>query len=139
MQKTAISTANKTNKNVIKRILVCDDVADNSFLIKTILEAENCLVESVDSGAAVLTFLETDPNPPDLLILDIQMPVMDGFEVVQRLRELTKFQFLPILLVTSFDYDLNKMNGIKCDGFIQKPIDIDTVTSKVREILDRNS
>ncbi|MBD2536504.1 response regulator [Nostoc flagelliforme FACHB-838] len=138
MEKTAISNANTTNKNDTKRILVCDDVADNSFLIRTILEAENCLVKSVDSGAAVLTFLETDPNPPDLLILDIQMPIMDGFEVVQRLRELTKFPFLPILLVTSFDYDLNKMNGIKCDEFIQKPIDIDTVTSKVREILDRN-
>ncbi|MBD2517150.1 response regulator [Nostoc sp. FACHB-973] len=54
-------------------------------------------------GAAGLTFLETNPNPPDLLILDIQMPVMDGFEVIQRLRELTKFQFIPILLVTSFD------------------------------------
>ncbi|MBW4429251.1 MAG: response regulator [Nostoc desertorum CM1-VF14] len=128
-----------TNKNVIKRILICDDVADNSLLIKTILEAEDCLIEIVDSGAEVLTFLETNLNPPDLLILDIQMPVMDGFEVVQRLRELTKFQFIPILLVTSLDYDLNQMNEIKCDGFIQKPIDIDPVISKVREILYRNS
>jgi CheY-like chemotaxis protein len=128
-----------TNKNAIKRILICDDVADNSLLIKTILEAEDCLIEIVDSGAAVLTFLETYPNPPDLLILDIQMPVRDGFEVVQRLRESTKFQFIPILLVTSFDYDLNNINSIKCDGFIQKPIDINTVIYKVREILDRNS
>lgn len=139
MEQTAIPTATMTNKNVIKRILVCDDVADNSLLMKTILEAEDCLVEIVDSGTAVLTFLETNPNLPDLLILDIKMPVMDGFEVVQRLRELTKFQFLPILLVTGFDYDINQINGIKYDGFIQKPIDIDTVTYKVREILDRNS
>ncbi|MHC5916484.1 MAG: response regulator [Nostoc sp.] len=72
-------------------------------------------------------------------ILDIQMPVMDGFEVVQRLRELTKFQFLPILLVTSFDYGIDKINVIKCDRFIHKPIDIDTVTYKMREILDWNS
>jgi CheY-like chemotaxis protein len=129
-----------TNKCVIKRILVCDDVADDSLLMKTILSAENCLVEIVDSGAAVLNFLETSPNPPDLLILDVQMPVIDGFEVVMRVRELTKFQFIPILLVTCLGYDdLKQMNDIKCDGFIQKPIDIDTVTYKVREILSRNS
>jgi DNA-binding response OmpR family regulator len=109
-------------------------------LLKTILEAEDCLIEIVDSGAAVLTFLETNPNPPDLLILDVQMPVIDGFEVVQRVRELTKFQFISILLVTGLDYDdLKKMNDIKCYGFIKKPIDIDLVTYKVREILDRNS
>jgi CheY-like chemotaxis protein len=128
-----------TNKCVIKRILVCDDVADDSLLMKTILSAENCLVEIVDSGAAVLNFLETNPNPPDFLILDVQMPVIDGFEVVKRVRELTKLQSIPILLVTGLDYDdLKQMNDIKCDGLIQKPIDIDTVTCKVREILNRN-
>ncbi|MBN3877313.1 MULTISPECIES: response regulator [unclassified Nostoc] len=72
-------------KSVIKRILICDDVADNSFLLKTILQAENRLIEIVDSGAAVLAHLETAPDPPDLLILDIMMPKMDGFEVVRHL------------------------------------------------------
>ncbi|MEH2109240.1 MAG: response regulator [Nostoc sp.] len=68
----------------------------------TILQAEDCLIEIIDSGAAVLAYLETAPNPPDLLILDVMMPKMDGFEVVRHLRESTKFQFIPILLVTSF-------------------------------------
>ncbi|WP_242053613.1 response regulator [Nostoc sp. FACHB-888] len=72
-------------ESVIKRILVCDDVADNSFLLKTILQASDCLIEIVDSGAAVLDWLETAPNPPDLLILDVMMPKMDGFEVVRHL------------------------------------------------------
>lgn len=85
-------------ESVIKRILVCDDVADNSFLLKTILQASDCLIEIVDSGAAILDWLETAPNLPDLLILDVMMPKMDGFEVVRRLRESTKFQFIPILL-----------------------------------------
>ena len=121
----------------MKRILICDDVADNSFLLKTILQAEDCLVEIVDSGAAVLAFLETDPNPPDLLILDVMMPLMDGFEVVQRLRESIKFQFIPILLVTGFaEDDAYKANEIKINGFIQKPIDPDVVIAKVRAILD---
>ncbi|MBW4429770.1 MAG: response regulator [Nostoc desertorum CM1-VF14] len=127
-------------KSVIKRILICDDVADDSFLLKTILQAEDCLIEIVDSGTAVLAFLETTANPPDLLILDVMMPKMDGFEVVRHLRESTKFQFIPILLVTSFDEDdADKALDIKIDGFIKKPIDPDTVTAKVQEILARNS
>ncbi|MGF1939435.1 MAG: response regulator [Nostoc sp. ChiQUE02] len=127
-------------ESVIKRILVCDDVADNSFLLKTILQAEDCLIEIVDSGAAVLAYLETAPNPPDLLILDVVMPKMDGFEVVRHLLSSTKFQFIPILLVTSFDEDdAEKALDIKIDGFINKPIDPDIVTAKVQAILARNS
>ncbi|MEH1771097.1 response regulator [Nostoc sp.] len=121
----------------MKRILICDDVADDSILMQTILQAEDCQIEIVDSGAAVLARLETNHNPPDLLILDVQMPLMDGFEVVRHLRESTKFQFLPILLVTGFDYDdAYKALDIKIDGFIQKPIDPDVVIAKVRAILD---
>lgn len=112
----------------------------DSFAIsapQTILQAENCLVEIVDSGAAVLAFLETDPNPPDLLILDVMMPIMNGFEVVHRIRQSTKFQLIPILLVTGFDEDnAKKADEIKIDGFIQKPIDPDVVITKVRAILD---
>ncbi|MBD2509507.1 response regulator [Nostoc muscorum FACHB-395] len=127
-------------ESVIKRILVCDDVADNSFLLKTILQAEDCLIEIVDSGAAVLAYLETAPNPPELLILDVVMPKMDGFEVVRHLRESTKFKFIPILLVTGFDEDYaDKALDIKIDGFIKMPIDPEIVTAKVQAILARNS
>jgi CheY-like chemotaxis protein len=124
----------------IKRILICDDVADDSFLMKTILQAEDCLIEIVDSGAAVLAFLEKEPNPPDLLILDVMMPVMDGFEVVRHIRKSTKFKFIPILLVTGFDYDdAQKADDIKINGFIQKPIEPDTVIAQVRIILEHSS
>ncbi|MDZ7957526.1 MAG: response regulator [Aulosira sp. DedQUE10] len=123
----------------MKRILICDDVADNTFLLQTILQAEDCQIEIVDSGTAVLEKLETDPNHPNLLILDVQMPKMDGFEVVRRLRESTKFKFIPILLVTGLhEDDVKKALDINIDGFIQKPFDPDTVTTLVRAILDRS-
>ncbi|MBD6619758.1 response regulator [Komarekiella sp. 'clone 1'] len=126
-------------QDFIKRILICDDVADNSILMKTILEAESCQIEIVESGAAVLAFLETNPCPPDLLILDVMMPKMDGFEVVQRIRQSNKFQFLPILLVTGFaEDDVKKAVDIKIDGFIQKPIDHDAVIAQIQAILDRS-
>jgi CheY-like chemotaxis protein len=124
----------------MKLILICDDVADNSFLLQTILSAESCQIEIVDSGAGALTFIETNPCPPDLLILDVMMPRMNGFEVVQNIRQSTKFEFLPILLVTGFaEDDTQKALDIKIDGFIQKPIDPDAVITQVQTILKRNS
>ncbi|MBW4560078.1 MAG: response regulator [Mojavia pulchra JT2-VF2] len=123
----------------IKRILICDDVADNTFLLQTILQAEDCQIEIVDSGAAVLEKLEIDPNHPNLLILDVQMPKMDGFEVARRLRESAEFQFIPIMLVTGLNEDdINKALDIKIDGLIQKPFDPDVVIDQVRTILDRS-
>ncbi|MBW4456587.1 MAG: response regulator [Nostoc indistinguendum CM1-VF10] len=126
--------------STMKLILICDDVADNSFLLQTILSAESCQIEIVDSGAGALTFIETNPCPPDLLILDVMMPRMNGFEVVQNIRQSTKFEFLPILLVTGFaEDDTQKALDIKIDGFIQKPIDPDAVITQVQTILKRNS
>ncbi|WP_445291795.1 response regulator [Calothrix sp. NIES-2098] len=117
--------------------MICDDVADDSFLLQTILQAEPCQIEIVDSGAAVLAFLETTSNLPDLLILDVMMPKIDGFEVVRRLRESVKFQFIPILLVTGLnEEDVMNEDNIKIDGIIHKPCDPDTVIAKVRVILD---
>ncbi|WP_234710938.1 response regulator [Nostoc punctiforme] len=62
---------------------------------------------------------------------------MDGFEVVRRIRQSTKFKFIPILLVTGIaEDDAQKALDIKIDGFIQKPIDCDAVIAQVRAILD---
>ncbi|MEH2155369.1 response regulator [Nostoc sp.] len=93
----------------------------------------------MDSGAAVLAYLETASNPPELLILYVMMPKMDGFEVVRHLRESTKFQFIPILLVTGFDEDdAEKALDLKIDGFLKRPIDPNTVTAKFQAILALN-
>lgn len=124
--------------NSIKRILICDDIADNCFLLEAILQAEDCKIEIVDSGAKVLNKIEIDPKLPDLLILDVFMPEIDGYEVIRRIRQSNKFDCLPILLVTAFDKnDANPSDIIKIDGFIQKPFEPDLVIFKVRKILDR--
>ncbi|MEH1888538.1 MAG: response regulator [Nostoc sp.] len=124
--------------NSIKHILICDDIADNCFLLEAILQAEDCKTEIVNSGAELLNKIETDPKVPDLLILDVLMPQIDGYSVVRRIRQSKKFEFLSILLVTAFDKDDTKLaDDIKIDGFIQKPFDPDAVIAQVRTILDR--
>lgn len=123
----------------IKRILICDDVADNSLLLQTILSAEDCFVEIVDSGEEVIAFLESTTTVPDLLILDVMMPKMDGFEVVQKLRKSTRFPEIPILLVTGLNPDdFKNLDELNINGFIKKPIDIDAVFAQVNAILQPN-
>jgi CheY-like chemotaxis protein len=118
--------------------VICDDVADNCFLLQTILETEDCYVEIANSGAEVLTKIETDIEPPDLLILDVMMPEIDGYEVARRIRQSDKFKSLPILMVTGFGEDdgINE-SGVEVNAIIQKPYDPDVITAQVLAILSK--
>lgn len=123
---------------VIKKILICDDVADNSFLLQTILETEDCYVEIANSGAEVLAKIKTDLEPPNLLILDVMMPEIDGYEVARRIRQSDKFKSLPILLVTGLNGDEAIDDcGVQIEGVIQKPYDPDVITAQVLAILSK--
>ncbi|GAB1542486.1 hypothetical protein NUACC21_51600 [Scytonema sp. NUACC21] len=124
--------------SIVKRILICDDIAEHSYLLQAFLQTDNWEIEVAGSGPAVLAKIETDSNPPDLLILDVMMPEMDGYEVVRHIRRLDKFQSLPILLVTGLDENyLKKSCNVKVDGFIQKPIDANAVIARVQAILNQ--
>ncbi len=82
-------------------ILVVDDSPDNVFLIQTILEEEGYAIATAEDGAAALAQIEQ--SPPDLVLLDVMMPGMDGFEVTKRIRQNKKLSFIPILLITAHD------------------------------------
>lgn len=116
------------------RILVVDDLIDNSFLLQTILEVEGYQVDVADSGHAALDKIAADP--PDLVLLDVMMPGMNGFEVTQRIRQNSELPFIPILLITGYT-EPAPANGfdVGADGFIRKPIDFDELLHRVRLIL----
>jgi CheY-like chemotaxis protein len=116
------------------RILVVDDVADNSFLLQTILEAEGYQVEVADSGPIALNKIEA--SPPDLVLLDVMMPEMNGFEVIHHIRQNSQLPYIPILLITGYT-ESNPSEGFNrgADGFIRKPIDFNVLLSRVQELL----
>ena len=118
----------------VARILVVDDLPDNCFLLQTILESEGYLVEVADSGQAALESIAS--NPPDLVLLDVMMPEMNGFEVTRRLRQNPSLPFIPILLVTGYS-EPTPADGFEvgADGFIRKPIDFDDLLHQIRTIL----
>ena len=81
-----------------KTILVVDDSRLNLAIARDLLSGEYC-VETVDSGENVFIYLEE--NEPDLVLLDIQMPGMDGFEVMRRLKESRKWKGIPVIFLTA--------------------------------------
>ncbi|MBD2500837.1 hybrid sensor histidine kinase/response regulator [Anabaena azotica] len=117
------------------KILVVDDSPDNVFLIKTILEGEGYTVSTAEDGFSALAQLQA--SPCDLVLLDLMMPGMDGYEVTRRVRgEMKLQQYIPILLITAHDAP-NVAHGLDlgADDFIRKPVTMDELLARVRSLL----
>lgn len=112
-------------------ILVVDDMADNCFLLKTILEAEGYTVEVANNGRAALA--KAEALPPTLMLLDVMMPDMNGYEVTQRIRQNIKLSDLPVVLITAHDQEnATRGKAAGATGFIRKPFDFDELIRQVR-------
>lgn len=115
-------------------ILVVDDSVDNLYLMQFILESEGYTVGLADSGREALQ--KVKGYQPDLILVDLMMPQMNGYEVIHRLREDKSLQFIPVFLVTA-----DKYTGIKeaiaggANGVIHKPIDINELLTEVARSL----
>ena len=115
-------------------ILVVDDSPDNVFLIQTILEEEGYTVSTAKDGPSALADIEQ--SPPHVILLDVMMPGMDGFEVTQRIRQNTKLSFIPILLITAYDQpSVAQGLDMGADDFIRKPVEVDELLARVRSLL----
>ncbi|MBW4578056.1 MAG: hybrid sensor histidine kinase/response regulator [Tildeniella nuda ZEHNDER 1965/U140] len=118
----------------VDRILVVDDHPDNSFLIQTLLQQEGYHIDIANSGSEALSYIEA--TPPDLLLLDVMMPGMDGYEVTRRIRQNTDLPFLPILLITAHDQpSVVRGLGLGADEFIRKPVEFDELVARVQSLL----
>lgn len=114
--------------------MVVDDVIDNSYLLQVLLEGEGYQVEIADSGRAAIAKISA--SPPDLVLLDVMMPEMNGFEVAQQIRQNQKLSSLPIVLVTGHDsLQPSALETVKVNGLIRKPIDFEEVLTKVESVL----
>ena len=115
-------------------ILIADDEASIRDLARLYLEKEGFRVRTAEDGAAALE--EVRREPPALLILDLMMPRMDGWEVCRRVRAESN---LPILMLTARDQDIDKIVGLEmgADDYLTKPFNPRELVARVRAILRR--
>jgi two-component system, cell cycle response regulator len=117
------------------RILVVDDNEDNIELLRARLEARGYLVEEATDGEMALEKVAS--NPPDLILLDVMMPLLDGFEVVKRLKSNSRLPFIPVIMQTALDSTDNKVEGLDAgaDDYITKPINFRELEARVKALL----
>lgn len=118
-------------------ILYVEDNSDNRMLIRRVLTAEGYTIHEAQNAREALEVLKT--LHPDLILMDINMPDMDGYTLTAHIRALPNLGLIPIVALTA-----NVMRGDRersleagCDGYIQKPVDIDTLTQQIERFLKR--
>jgi len=117
------------------KILAVDDVPDNLFILESLLnDVPEYNVSCVEDGKTAID--QVIENPPDLILLDVMMPGIDGYEVTRRIRSNKLLPYIPILLVTAHDHSsLTEGLDSGADDFIRKPFDIDELMARVRSLI----
>jgi len=117
------------------KILVIEDNEQNLYLMTFILEKNGYQTITAQEGQAGIE--AACRERPDLIILDIQLPVMDGYEVARRLKEKPESKDIPIVAVTSYAMvgDREKILAAGCKGYIEKPINPETFIDQLEKYL----
>ncbi|XUY27907.1 PleD family two-component system response regulator [Agrobacterium sp. rho-8.1] len=117
------------------RILVVDDIAANVKLLEARLSAEYFDVISADNGAKALAICASEQV--DIILLDIMMPDMDGFEVCERLKANPATAHIPVVMVTALDQPSDRVRGLKAgaDDFLTKPVNDLQLISRVKSLV----
>ena len=118
-----------------KRILVVEDQPDSSQIIRDMLALTDYEITEAENGEEALAAIAK--QRPDLILMDIQLPIMDGYTATRRIKADPALRSIPIIAVTSYALsgDEAKTREAGCDGYIAKPFSPRQLLAKVREFL----
>ncbi|UJP06372.1 MAG: response regulator [Nitrosomonas sp.] len=131
---------NKPGKSADKRyrILVVDDMATNRMLVRTVLNPSDYAVFEAENGDSALRFLKD--QPVDVVLLDVNMPDLNGFEVCRKIRDCDDLKFLPVIMLTSEEDTDSVINGINSGAtdYLVKPFHPNELMARLAAAAERN-
>jgi two-component system, cell cycle response regulator DivK len=118
-----------------KRILVIEDTEDNRRILNDLLTNAGFELFEASDGESGVAMAER--HKPDLILMDIQLPVFDGYEATRRIKANPALKHIPIIAVTSYALSGDKQLAVDagCDGYVAKPFSPRQILAKVREFL----
>src|SRR5215471_16068929 len=123
----------------MKRILIVDDKATSRELLRTVLEKQGYAIIEATNGEEALE--KTRSDGPDLILLDLQMPIRNGYEVLAELRREARFRSLPIIAVTAsaMQGDREKALAAGFNAYLTKPLPLSNLKSEIQRLLPGES
>ena len=117
------------------RILHIDDIAENRLLVRAVLEPAGYTIIDAEDGRSGVEAAEREQ--PALILLDVNLPGLDGYEVVSMLKSIPALAATPVIALTAYAMDSDRERSLVagCDGYIKKPIDVDVFAREVAEFL----
>lgn len=117
------------------RVLYIEDNPDNRMLVNRVLLAED--IEVIEAENAMIGIDMAMREKPDLILMDLQLPEMDGLTATRHLRAIDELKNVPIIALTAnvMKEDIEKARAAGCNGFIGKPIDIDVLPREIKKHL----
>jgi putative two-component system response regulator len=117
------------------RILVVDDEPMNRVLVRQALESESCQIVEASNGAEAVRTVAL--APPDLVLLDLEMPVLDGYSVLEALKTDPKTRLIPVVMLTTHDEMCDKVKAVEigADDYLPKPFNIVELRARVQALL----
>lgn len=118
-------------------ILYVEDNQANRLLVRRVLMVEGYTVVEAENAAHALKVLKN--TQPDLILMDINMPDMDGYTLTSQLKAMPNLFDVPVIALTAnvMKGDRERTLAAGCDGYIQKPIDVDTFSDQIKSFLER--
>jgi len=120
-----------------KNVLIIEDNPDNMLLICDILELHDCALLKAETGLTGVAM--ASEYLPDFIILDIQLPDIDGYEVLDRIRANASTKDIPVVAMTSYAMagDRERLLNAGCDGYVEKPFDPSMIMGQINEAIAR--
>ncbi|MFA7677448.1 MAG: response regulator [Candidatus Omnitrophota bacterium] len=124
----------------MRKVLIIDDEEDLTFFVKANLELSGSY-EVIIANRGKEGIKSASRHKPNIILLDIMMPQMDGFQVLEKLKKNPKTMAIPVIMLSAKTDDDSKLKaaGLYNEGYLVKPVQIDTLKAKIDQVLERRN